>query len=174
MNFHPPQFFTATILNWISLLTSDVYKKIIIDSLRFLTEKQKVKVYGFVIMPNHIHLIWQANETLNPSDVQRDFLKFTGQMMKFEMEKNDSNQLEKFHVRLKDRKYQFWQRNSLSIELRGREMIEQKLDYIHNNPVQGKWMLTDSPAGYRYSSYSFYELEKSDWLFLYHYMEMDE
>ncbi|MDR6563262.1 MULTISPECIES: hypothetical protein [unclassified Arcicella] len=55
MNHHYTQFFTATILSWKPLLKPDKYKQIIIDSLKFLVENHRVKVYGFVIMPNHIH-----------------------------------------------------------------------------------------------------------------------
>jgi REP element-mobilizing transposase RayT len=54
-----PQFFTATILEWQPLLLENRYKDIIIDSLRFMVQHQRVVLYSFVIMPNHIHLIWQ-------------------------------------------------------------------------------------------------------------------
>ena len=54
-----PQFFTATILEWKKLLTPDKYKDIIIHSLTFLVNNNRMFIYGFVIMPNHIHLIWQ-------------------------------------------------------------------------------------------------------------------
>ena len=54
-----PQFFTATILEWKPLLKQDKYKDIINNSLRFLVQQNRVIVYSFVIMPNHIHLIWQ-------------------------------------------------------------------------------------------------------------------
>ncbi len=56
------QFFTATILKWKTLLFNNSYKEIILDSLSFLVTNGRVKVYGFVIMPNHIHLIWQVRE----------------------------------------------------------------------------------------------------------------
>ena len=83
-----PQFFTATILEWKKLLAPDKYKDIIIDSLTFLVKNNRVFIYGFVIMPNHIHLIWQMKENINPSHVQRDFLKFTAQQIKFDLQKN--------------------------------------------------------------------------------------
>jgi putative transposase len=55
-------FWTATINNWIKLLEPDIVKQIIIDSLLYLSQKKKIEVYAFVIMPNHIHLIWKINE----------------------------------------------------------------------------------------------------------------
>ena len=57
-DYHP-QFFTATNLEWKHLLREDKYKEIIIDSFRFLVKNNRVKIYSFVIMPNHLHLIWQ-------------------------------------------------------------------------------------------------------------------
>jgi len=56
-----PHFFTATILEWKRLLEPDKNKDIIIDSMRFLVADKRVVVYGFVIMVNHIHSIWQMN-----------------------------------------------------------------------------------------------------------------
>ena len=55
-------FWTATIYKWMPLLESDLNKQIIIDSLKYLSDKELITVYAFVIMPNHIHLIWQQND----------------------------------------------------------------------------------------------------------------
>ena len=57
-----PQFFTATILEWKHLLRPDKYKNIIADSLNFLVKEKRVAVYGFVIMPNHMHLVWHIGD----------------------------------------------------------------------------------------------------------------
>ena len=50
-------FWTATINNWQRLLLKDEYKNIIINSLSYLSDAGKIDIFGFVIMPNHIHLI---------------------------------------------------------------------------------------------------------------------
>jgi putative transposase len=72
-----PQFFTANILEWKRLLKPDKYKDIIISSLEFLVKNKRVQVNAFVIMDNHIHLIWQMMEAIKPEAVQRDFMKYT-------------------------------------------------------------------------------------------------
>lgn len=164
-------FFTATIYQWKKLLTPEKYKNLVIDSLAFLVEKHKVKLYGFVIMPNHIHLLWKILSPYLLKDVQRDFLKYIGQKIYYDLKKNHSEVLGHFEVNASDRKYQFWQRNSLTKFLPSREVVEQKLDYIHNNPVQGKWMLANSPIEYGYSSCKFYEADDHSYEFLTHYME---
>ncbi len=168
-------FFTATILGWKPLLKNNNYKQIIIDSLAYLVEQKRCKVYAFVIMPNHIHMLWQMQGDHKKENVQRDFLKFTGQMMKTDLEKSNPALLQEFYVNLKDRKYQIWQRNSLAIAMFSREVMEQKLDYIHSNPVQGKWMLVNDLLDYKYSSVRYYEIDAyEEYPFLSHYMEYYE
>ncbi len=70
------QYFTATNPEWQKLLKPDKYKDIIISSLRFLVEDKRAKIFAFVIMDNHIHLIWQMMPDNDPEAVQRDFLKY--------------------------------------------------------------------------------------------------
>jgi REP element-mobilizing transposase RayT len=108
-------------------------------------------------MPNHIHVLWKINIGFTLVEVQREFLKFTSQKIQSDLKENHPLVLEKFRVNLKDRKYQFWERNSKSKFLPSRSVVEQKLDYMHNNLVQGKWMLADDPSDYKYSSIRFYE-----------------
>lgn len=174
MSDHYVQFFTATILNWISVLNKDSYKQIIVNSMSFLVDNQRCEIYAFVIMPNHIHMVWRINPQYKRADVQRDFLKYTSQQIRFHMQDKQSKLLPNFEVKLKDRKYQFWQRNPLSVDLYIREVIEQKMDYIHANPVKGKWNLVKDFVDYKYSSASFYEEGKSEFHFLKHYMEVFE
>ena len=82
-----PQFFTATIQDWKRVLALDKYKAIVIESLRFLVTSKRIKLNAFVIMENHIHLIWQMQPNIKPSDVQRDFLKYTAQRIKADLQK---------------------------------------------------------------------------------------
>ena len=77
MKLHNLYFYTATILDWKRLLKKDVYKNIIIDSLRYLSQKKKIAIYGFVIMPNHIHLIWELLERNGNEMPHTSFMKYT-------------------------------------------------------------------------------------------------
>ena len=72
-----PQFFTATIVNWNELLKEDRYKDIVINSFRYLKNENRIKINAFVIMNNHIHLIWQALQGHILKDVQSSFAKHT-------------------------------------------------------------------------------------------------
>jgi REP element-mobilizing transposase RayT len=150
------QFFTATINQWKHLLKEDKVKNIITDSLNFLTEKEKISLNAFVIMDNHLHLIWRIKNPYTIEGIKRDFLKFTAQQIKSYHIKNKSNIIEECKVNHYDRQYKIWQSNSLSVDLYSQEVYQQKLDYIHNNPVRAG--LCKLPEDYKYSSASYYVL----------------
>ena len=170
INFdYHPQFFTATILEWKPLLKEDAFKDIVIKSLLFLCNEKSIVVYGFVIMPNHIHLIWQIQDGYKREIIQMRFLKFTAQQMKFRLLDTKDKRLSWFFVNAKDREYQFWERNSLSVDLWNPEVFMQKLDYIHNNPLKYKWRLAELPEEYRYSSADFYYSGKNEFGLVTHY-----
>ncbi|WP_226998831.1 transposase [Flavisolibacter tropicus] len=118
-----PQFFTATCLEWKRLLQPDKYKNLVVKSMRFLVDNNRVRIYGFVIMNSHLHLIWQMKGGHRPQDVQRDFLKFTGQQIKQDLLLNHPEVLEHFKVQARDRHYQLWERNALSVELRRENVL---------------------------------------------------
>ena len=162
-----PNYFTSTILEWKHLLKPDKYKDIVISSLEFLVIERQIKVYGFVIMINHIHVIWQVQPGFKPKDVQLSFMKYTAQMTIKDLRNNHKEVLEIFIVKASDRKYQVWERKPLSISLWTQSIFKQKLDYIHSNPVVAG--LCSYPEDYKYSSASFYIKASSDWSFLTHY-----
>ena len=159
-------FITVTCLEWTPLLEEDRFKDIIVNSLSFLSENKRVTVYSFVIMRNHFHLIWQMLGNHKREAVQRDFLKYTAQQILKILLKEKSPFLDKLLVRAKDRKYQIWERNSLSIPLWSGQVIHQKLEYIHYNPVSAD--LCNYPDEYKYSSARFYYRQDRQWKFLVH------
>ena len=101
-----PDYFTATIFEWKPLLKPGKFKDIIISSLFFLVKEDRIKVYAFVIMDTHIHIIWQAEAGYKPKEVQLSFMKYTAQMMLKELRNNHIKVLELFRVNTSDRKYQ--------------------------------------------------------------------
>ncbi len=163
-----PDFFTATILEWKQLLKQEKYKEIIISSLEFLVKQKRIVVYGFVLMNNHIHIIWQCLPNNKPKEIQLSFMKFTAQMIIKDLRNNHQEVLAHFRVDNIDRKYQIWERNPLSVELRSREVLEQKLNYIHQNPVKANLCII--PEDYIFSSAAYYfSMDKNKWNFITHY-----
>ena len=91
-----PQFFTATIQEWKHLLKEDKYKNIIVDSLKFLVTEGNVTINGFVIMPNHLHIVWQAKGNNDLQKIQNSFIKYTSKEFKKLLEKD--NDLQAYEV----------------------------------------------------------------------------
>ena len=164
-----PQFFTSTNLEWKKLLKPDKYKDIVIDSMKFLVKNRRVRIFSFVLMENHIHLIWQMQPLIHPQHVQRDFLKYTAQRIKHDLQKNNAGIMVHFETETNDRIYQFWKRRALSIELRTDKVYQQKLDYIHWNPVKAG--ICTLPEEYKYSSALFYYTGVDNWGFLTHHRD---
>ena len=164
-----PHFFTATNLEWKKLLQHDKYKDIIIESMKFLVQDKRVIIYGFVIMYNHMHIIWQMQAGRKRDAVQRDLLKHTAKVIKEDMLLNQPAELQAYLVNAKDRTYQFWERNSLSVEIWSEKVLIQKLKYIHENPVRAG--LCRYPEEYKYSSALLYKTGIDNWGFLTHYKD---
>jgi putative transposase len=116
------------------LLQHDHCKDEIIKTLQFLVAKKRIRLYAFapiaIGVSNHIHLIWQPLPGQTLQTIQHSLLKYTAQEFKMEFQKNNPVLLEQFKVAAKDRMYQFWERNSLSVELRSSKVFNQKLEYI--------------------------------------------
>ena len=149
------QFFTATIYQWNHLLSDDHHKNIIIESLKFLVTDNRIELNAFVIMSNHIHLIWQPLPGFTPSSIQASFMKFTAQQLKRSLIKNNIEGLSAFKVNKYDREFQIWKREPLSVELISEDLFKQKFEYIHYNPVKAG--LCQVPEDYHFSSAKFYE-----------------
>ena len=89
-----------------------------------------------------------------------------GQQMIKNFRNKKSTILNELLVDAKDRRYQVWERNSLSIPLWSPKVMDQKLEYIHMNPVKAG--LCEYPEGYKYSSARYYILNERNWDFLTH------
>ena len=79
---------------------------------------------------------------------------------------NHPDKLAEFLVNAKDRKYQFWERNPLSVEIWSEKVLLQKLKYMHENPVRAG--ICRYPEQYKYSSALFFHAGIDNWGFLTH------
>ena len=157
-------FWTATIHQWIHLLKPDEMKDLIMGSLEHLSNAGKIEVFAFVIMPNHIHLIWRWIAMNGKEMPHVSFLKFTAHHFKKHLEK--TNGLAPFYLDAANKEFVFWQRDSLAVRLYSKRVAYQKLNYIHNNPLSERWNLCTRPENYVYSSAGFYEAGRERFGFL--------
>ncbi|MEP7079958.1 MAG: transposase [Ginsengibacter sp.] len=150
-------FYTDSIFQHKSLLKDDKTKLIIIESLQYLVRSGKIVIYGYVIMPTHIHLIWEILSLNGNESPAGSLAKFTAHKFKVYLNSKNPIELEDYRSNKRDRKYQFWNRDPLAIALTSEKSFKQKLEYMHFNPVVGKWNLADSPENYHWSSAKFYD-----------------
>jgi REP element-mobilizing transposase RayT len=157
-------FTTATILNWYPLLARESFKEIIIDAFRFCVTNKRATIWAFVIMDNHIHLVWQILPPHILHHVRQNMLKFTSQTIRNKLvDEKEDEVLNYFLVNKMDRKFQIWKKRPLSIEILTPKVLDQKINYIHNN--LGKKGKDD--VSYKYSSASYYATGIRNWDFLY-------
>jgi len=161
------EFFTATCLNWQHLLKADARKQIVLDSLRFLVTEKRIWLYGYVIMPNHVHVLWRKQDAWLDKNVQQHFGKFTAQQFKFSM-MDAGEDLSNYKSTQHDREYQFWERRPYKATMYNRKVLEEKLDYIHLNPVKAGLCLL--PEDYHFSSAAYYILNTDNDIIT-HYMD---
>ncbi len=81
-----------------------------------------------------------------------------------ELRNNNPDLLNDYFVGAADRKHQIWERNPLSVAIWSEEVLRQKLDYIHKNPVKAGYCLY--PEQYKYSTAAIYLGLPSDWDFV--------
>lgn len=164
-------FWTSTILDWKHLFKQEKYKTIIIESMKYLVDMGLVKVYGFVIMPNHVHILWIPLKLNGKEMPHASFNKYTAHAITKELKELHPKVLQLFEVQEKERSHRIWQRDPLAILMDSKSKLEQKLDYIHNNPLHKNWNLATRPEDYRWSSAQFYEKGIDEFGFLTHYRD---
>ena len=108
-------------------------------------------------MPNHVHFIWQLMKMNGKEKPHTSFLKYTAHTFQNYLLTNKPDLLKLYSVDAANKKYEFWQRDSLAFELLKKQTLKQKLDYIQYNPSMERWDLCKEPQDYFYSSASFYE-----------------
>jgi putative transposase len=137
-------FVTLTVTNWIDVFTRRIYNDFIIENLAWCQQNKKLNIYAYVIMTNHIHLVANVTEG-SLGDVLRDFKTYTSKEL-FKMIANNSQEsrrdwmLRSFEkagtYNSLNKNHQFWQNGNYPVVLYTPNVIDQKIDYIHNNPVR--------------------------------------
>ena len=137
------------------------------ESLAYCQQNKGLIINAWCIMTNHMHLIGSAKEGFRLSDIIRDFKKFTAKTiinsMANELESRRDWMLYRFEYagKFKNRisKYKFWRDDNHAVLLDSNKMMEPRLDYVHDNPVDA--MIVDQPEDYLFSSARDYAGQKS-------------
>ena len=151
-----PYVVTCTTVNWIALFGEVRIARILLDSLNFLIKAKRLHLHGYIIMENHVHLVASGQNLAKQIGA---FKSFTARSIVDLLEDEGRvlilRQLSWYRKRHKTgQTYQVWQEGSHPEMIGNEEMLNQKLDYIHFNPVRKGYV--DDPAHWRYSSYRDY------------------
>ena len=150
-------YLTLQVVYWVDVFTRPTYKDILIESLIHCQKEKGLEIFAYVIMSNHLHLIVRS-ETSDLSGTLRDFKKYTSKKIVEAVEESTESRknwmLRLFmHAAKRQNKigtYQLWTHENHAIQLFSNAVIQEKVDYIHNNPVRGK--IVYNAEKYIYSS----------------------
>jgi putative transposase len=152
-------FVTFAVVQWIDVFTRMEYCDLAVNNLKYCQEKKGLEIYGWCIMTNHIHLIVGQEGGNKIQDILRDFKKYTAVQLARAIESSSLESRKEWMLWMfrklaehsgKHQKYCFWQNQYHPIELNSNLLMQQKLDYIHDNPI--KVGFVTEPHHYRYSS----------------------
>jgi len=146
-----PHFITLTVLHWIPVFTRPETVSVLLESLKFLIQ-DGLKVYAYVVLENHCHLVVQSK--MLDRDIARYKSYTAKQMIQYLAKHKVKHILDQLAFYKKahksDRAYQFWQEGVHPDLIQNDEMMRQKIDYIHFNPVKRGYV--DQAEHWRYSS----------------------
>jgi len=142
----------------VDVFTRKDYRDIVLDSIRFCQAEKGLLLHCWCIMSNHVHLIASAKQE-NLSDVLGHFKKFTSKKIINAIKESKSESRRDWMIRVfeeqgqlnsRNTNYQFWRHDNHPMELYSSAFIVQKMNYIHNNPVEAG--IVEKPEHYLYSS----------------------
>ena len=151
-------FVSFAIVNWIDVFVRRQYCEIMVDSLKYCMENKGLELYAWCIMSSHVHLII-STENGDLSAIMRDMKRHTSMKILALIEDDIQESRREWMLWMfarsgkrnnNNEKYQFWQQDNHPIELSTNEMVNQRLNYLHNNPVVSG--AVDEPRNYLYSS----------------------
>jgi putative transposase len=148
-------FITNVIVHWIPVFCREDYFRILVDSLTYCSEHKGLDLHGYVIMPNHFHMIG-SQEDGRLSDALRDMKKHTSKQIAalIQADGRTSWLAAMRHASDEPGGVRVWDETFHPEQVYSREFFEQKLDYIHNNPVRAGFVA--DPSAWKYSSAGFY------------------
>lgn len=145
-------FVSFSVVYWIDVFIRNEYKDILLDSLRFCQKEKGLEVYAWCIMSSHVHLIIGTHGA-KMQDIMRDFKSHTSREIKRAIKENGRESRREWMLWMMGRAgkangnnkdFQFWQQDNHPIELWDNYMLDQKLTYLHNNPVE--FLPAESPC----------------------------
>lgn len=151
-------FVSFATVYWINVFTRQVYFSVLEQAVNHCRSEKGMEVFAYCFMPSHVHLVFRSDNE-DPSGLLRDFKGYTARKLIKEIEENPQESRKEWLLWMMERagkkksnitKRQFWQHHNKPIELWNKQVIKQKIDYIHYNPVEAGFVTY--PIDWKYSS----------------------
>jgi REP element-mobilizing transposase RayT len=153
-------YLTFTVVGWIDVFTRQQYRDILLKSLQYCQENKGLVLHAYVIMSNHLHLVAHASSEAKHglSGLVGDFKQFTANKIIKAVQDGPESRKEwllhmfRFHAKYNtnNKEFQLWIQGNHPTELWSPKVIQQKVNYLHNNPVRSG--IVSDPSHYLYSS----------------------
>ena len=160
--FHNPKgayFVSFAVVEWLDVFTRNEYKDILLDSLQFCQKNKGMEIFAWCIMTNHVHLAFRSIGEQSPGQILGDFKRFTSNAVVKAIKENSKESRRELLLKTFKKaaekssnvnQMQFWRHDNRPIEIYSNQVIAEKINYIHNNPVEAG--LVFRPEDYPYSS----------------------
>ena len=150
-------FITITVKNWYYVLDRYHRWNILAKSLQWFQKNKELKIYAFVFMINHLHIIIRSKDVI---EFIRDFKKFTAREILGNIKKNEPRALKLFEK--KSGIFEFWSKTNMPEFIGSEKFLNQKIKYIQDNPV--KRIYVQKPEDWYWSSANLNcELKINNW-----------
>ncbi|MCZ2084333.1 MAG: transposase [Flavobacteriales bacterium] len=168
--FHNPEglyFISFAVVGWLDVFTRNEYKDLFLDSLRFCQKEKGFEIHAWCIMSSHVQLVFRSIKGQKPELLIGDLKRYTSKSIVKAIEENPRESRKQFLLEFFRKEgakssnvthYQFWRHDNKPIELWSNRVIKQKIDYVHQNPVEAG--LVYKAQDYIYSSARDYADEK--------------
>lgn len=168
--FHNPNglyFISFAVVGWLDVFIRNEYKDLFIESLVYCQKEKGLEIHAWCIMTSHIHLVFRSTKGQKPELLIGDLKRFTSKSIVKAIQENPRESRREFLLEFFKNEgnkssnathYQFWRHDNKPIELWSNKVIKQKIDYVHNNPVEAG--LVYKAEDYVYSSATDYAGQK--------------
>ena len=154
--FHNPEglyFISFAVVGWLDVFTRNTYKDLFIESLVFCQKNKGLEIHAWCIMSSHVHLVFRSIKGQKPELLLGDLKRFTSKIIVKSIQENPRESSKEFLLDFFKKEaekssnvknYQFWRHDNKPIELWSNKVLQQKIEYIHNNPVAGGLVYKDT------------------------------
>jgi putative transposase len=151
-------FVTCTVVYWLDPFIRNEYRNVLLDGIKYCQKKKGLEIYGWCLMTSHLHMII-GSQGEKMDNIMQSFKTNTSRKIKEMLKGSKDESRKEWMLWMMERSgklnkhngsFQFWQEGNHPIELFDNKIMQQKLDYVHDNPVEAGFV--EKPEDWLWSS----------------------